>query len=135
MTEGDINKTEARNVKVGRFIVIDDIPCKVVSIDVSKPGKHGAAKMRITAIGIFDGQKKTLLTSTDGTVIVPVIKKSTAQVISIDGNVAQVMDKDTYETYEVVVPDEFKDQVEEGKEVEVMEAMGRKAIIRVFRGE
>jgi len=66
---------------------------------------------------------------------VPVIKKSTAQVISLEGNVAQVMDKDTYETYEVVVPDEFKGQVEEGKEVEVMEAMGRRAIIRVFKGE
>ncbi len=133
MSEGETIKTEAKKLKVGRFVVIDDVPCKVVSIDMSKPGKHGAAKMRIVAIGIFDGQKKTLLTPSDGAVEVPVIKKSTAQVISVEGNVAQVMDKDTYETYDVVIPDEFKGQVSEGKEVEVMEAMGRRAILRVFK--
>ena len=135
MADGDVVKADVRTVKVGRFIVIDDIPCKVVDMTTSKPGKHGAAKLRITAIGIFGGQKKTLLTHTDATVEVPVIKKSTVQVLTVDGNLAQVMDKDTYETYEVLIPDEFKDQVAEGKEVEVMEAMGQKAIIRVFKGE
>ena len=135
MSEGEVIKTEAKKLKVGRFVVIDDVPCKVVSIDMSKPGKHGAAKMRIVAIGIFDGQKKTLLAPSDASVQVPVIKKSTEQVISMEGNVAQVMDKDTYETYDVVVPEEFKGQVAEGKEVEVMEAMGAKAILRVFKSE
>ncbi|RME79444.1 MAG: translation initiation factor IF-5A, partial [Methanobacteriota archaeon] len=69
---GDTNRVKAKDLKVGRFLVIDDIPCKVVSIDISKPGKHGSAKMKIVAIGIFDGQKKSLLTPTDGQVEVPV---------------------------------------------------------------
>ncbi|RME80023.1 MAG: translation initiation factor IF-5A, partial [Methanobacteriota archaeon] len=61
--------------------------------------------------------------------------KSTAQVLAINGNTAQVMDKDTYETYDVVIPSELSSDISEGKEVEVMEAMGRKAILRVFKGE
>ena len=131
----EVNRVTAKELKVGRFVVIDGIPCKVVNIDVSKPGKHGSAKMRVTAIGIFDGQKKTLLTPTDGTVEVPVIKKMTAQVIAVMGDTAQVMDKDSYETFDVVIPAELKAEISEGKDVEVMEAMGRKAIIRVFKGE
>ena len=44
-----------KDLKVGRFVMIDGIACRVVDIEVSAPGKHGAAKMRITGIGIFDG--------------------------------------------------------------------------------
>ena len=52
----------AKDLKVGKYLLVDDIPCRIVDIESSKPGKHGSAKMRITAIGIFTGQKKTLLT-------------------------------------------------------------------------
>ena len=135
MAEGEIIKVEAKKLKVGRFVLIDDVPCKVVNIDTSKPGKHGSAKMRITAIGIFDGQKKTLLSPSGAHVEQPMIKKGTAQVIAIEGNTAQVMDKESYETFDVIIPEEFKGQISEGKEVEVMEAMGLKAVIRVFKGE
>ncbi|MEM4295782.1 MAG: translation initiation factor IF-5A [Candidatus Anstonellales archaeon] len=129
----EVIKVEAKELKVGRFVVIDDIPCKVVSIEVSKPGKHGSAKMRVTAIGIFDNQKKTLLVPTDASVEVPVVKKRTAQVLAINGNIANVMDKDNYETFDVIIPDELKNEVAEGKEIEVMEALGRKAVLRVFK--
>ena len=45
--------SEIRNLKVNRYIIIDDEPCKIVSISTSKPGKHGEAKARIEAIGVF----------------------------------------------------------------------------------
>jgi len=35
---------EIRTLKVGRYIVIDDEPCKLVEYTTSKPGKHGEAK-------------------------------------------------------------------------------------------
>jgi translation initiation factor 5A len=121
-------------LKPGKYIIIDDIPCRVVSIDISKPGKHGAAKVRITAIGIFDGQKKTWLGSADMEVESPIIKKLNAQVISVSGDTVQLMNKDTYEMFELTIPEEFKGQLEEGKDVELMESMGRKAIVRVYKG-
>lgn len=134
MAEGEKTFALAKDLKPGRYILIDDIPCKVVSMDISKPGKHGAAKVRITAIGIFDGEKKTWLGSADMEVESPVIKKLNAQVISISGESVQLMDKDTYEMFEITIPEEFKGQLEEGKDVEIMESMGRRAIVRVYKG-
>lgn len=50
--------TEARTLKEGRYVLIDEEPCTIVNITTSKPGKHGAAKARIEGIGVFDSQKE-----------------------------------------------------------------------------
>lgn len=121
----------AKELKEGRFVLIDDIPCKVASIDSSKPGKHGAAKMRVVAIGVFDGQKKTLLVPSDADVEVPVIERQTAQIVALNGTTAQLMDTTTFETYELEVPEEYQAIAATGKEAEVMEAMGKRAITRI----
>ena len=44
-------------LRVGGYMIIDGEPCRIVDIAKSKPGKHGSAKARIVAIGIFDNQK------------------------------------------------------------------------------
>ncbi len=129
------NFGKAKELKPGKYVIIDDIPCRVVSIDVSKPGKHGAAKMRVVAMGMFENIKKTLLVPTDAEIEVPVIKRKNAQIVTINGDTAQVMDKETYEMYDVSIPEEFKNELEEGKDVEILEAMGRRSIVRVFKGE
>ena len=121
----------AKELKEGKYILIDDIPCRVVSIEKSKPGKHGAAKMRVTAIGVFDGQKKQWLGPSDQDVEVPIIERSNAQIIAVNGTSAQLMDTQTYETFEVMIPEEMRTQAEAGKEVELLVAMGKKAIQRV----
>lgn len=121
----------AKDLHEGKYLLIDDVPCRIVSIDKSKTGKHGSAKLRIVAIGIFDGQKKNLLTTADADVEVPVIERKNVQVLSVSGNTAQVMDQTTYEVFEMEIPPELQGQVEAGKEVEVMEAMGRKVMQRV----
>ena len=131
MAEEEILRVSMKEIKVGRFILIDGIPCKVVDIETSSPGKHGSAKMRITAIGIFDGQKKTFLKPSDGDTEVPVIKKKRAQVVSINGSNVQIMDSETYEVYELPIPEELKGKIAAGNEVEVMEAMGRRMLSRI----
>ena len=121
----------AKDLKIGKFVVIDGEPCKVVEIQSSAPGKHGAAKMRITAVGIFDNTKRTLLKPSDGDIDIPIVERKVVQIISVSGNVAQVMDPKTYEVYDLTVPDELKNEVEAGKEVEIMETMGRRMMMRV----
>ncbi len=121
----------AKELKVGKYVLIDDVPCRVVNIESSKPGKHGSAKMRITAIGIFDAQKKTLLTPGDADVEVPIIERKTAQIMSVSGKTAQVMDSKTYEMYEIELPEDIRADAEAGKEVEVLEAMGKRKIERI----
>jgi translation initiation factor 5A len=121
----------AKDIKVGKYVLIEDIPCRVVNIETSKPGKHGAAKMRITGIGIFDGQKKTLLTPGDADVDVPIIDRKAVQIMSVSGKTMQVMDSKTYEVYDLDLPDELVGQAEAGKEAEVLEAMGKRKIERI----
>ncbi|MFP3278262.1 MAG: translation initiation factor IF-5A [Candidatus Micrarchaeota archaeon] len=123
-----------KDVKEGRFILIDNVPCKVVEIETSAPGKHGSAKVRITAIGIFDGQKRTLLKPSSADVEAPVIVKKRAQVVSIIGNTAQLMDLESYETYELPIPQELMQSIKPGAEVEVIESMDQRAISRVLGG-
>ena len=67
-----------KEVKPGRYILIDGIPCRVVDMEFSAPGKHGAAKVRVTAIGLFDGSKRTLLKPSNADIEVPVITKKKA---------------------------------------------------------
>ena len=121
----------AKDLKIGKFVVIDGEPCKVVELQSSAPGKHGAAKMRITAVGIFDDTKRTLLKPSDGDIDVPIVERKVVQIIAVSGNIAQVMDPKTYEVYDLAVLDELKNEVEAGKEVEIMETMGRRMMIRV----
>ncbi len=130
----DIMYASMKDIKPGRFILIDGIPCRVVELDVSSPGKHGAAKMRVTAVGIFDGQKKTLLKPSSADIEVPIINKKKAQVVSISEGMAQLMDLESYETYEVPVPEDLKGSMKQGAEIEVIESMGRRAISRVLSG-
>ena len=122
---------EVRTLRVNRYMIIDEEPCKIMSISTSKPGKHGEAKARIEAIGIFDGQKRSVVHPVKHKVHVPIIDKRNAQVLALMGeDVVQLMDLDTYETFEMPIPDEYKDQIEPGKEVSYLVALGRKKITR-----
>jgi len=123
--------SSAKDLKEGKYVIIEDIPCKIVGIDSSKPGKHGAAKMRVTGIGVFDGQKKQLLVPSDADVEVPIIERQTAQIVAVNGNTAQLMDTTTYEVFELTIPQELLGEAAAGKEAELLCAMGKKAITRI----
>ena len=51
----DWEMKEIRELKIGRYVNIDEEPCKIISISTSKPGKHGSAKANIEAASIFTG--------------------------------------------------------------------------------
>ncbi len=122
------------DLKVGKFVLIDDAPCRVVSIDKSKPGKHGAAKMNVAAMGLFDGVKHTLMKPSDADVEIPITERRRAQIVSVTGNSAQLMDLESYETFEVTIPDEMKGDVEAGKEIQFLSVMGQRLLLKVFEG-
>ena len=130
----DITPVSMKDMREGRFLIIDGIPCKIVDIDISSPGKHGSAKMRITGIGIFDGQKKTLLTPSHAEGHAPVIKKVKAQVVSVGDTTVQLMDSESFEIYDLPITEEFVGKLHAGHEIEVIEAMGRKALSRILGG-
>ena len=95
---------QAGSLKPGHLVLIDEEVCQVKSVEKSKPGKHGAAKARITAFNIFTGQKRGLLKGTDGEVEIPVVPKGDAQVVATVGDIIQIMDTVSYETYDAPKP-------------------------------
>ena len=124
-------QAEVRELKEGRYMVIDDEPCKIVSINTSKPGKHGEAKARIEAIGIFDGNKKSVVYPVRHKVQVPLIDKRQAQIVAIMGAEVQLMDLETYEMFHLPITDDVKDDLKPGSDILYLVAMDRKKITRV----
>ncbi|MBC7114622.1 MAG: translation initiation factor [Archaeoglobi archaeon] len=121
-------QVEVRTLKEGGYVLIDDEPCTIISISTSKPGKHGAAKARIDAIGIFDNQKRSIVQPVTAKIYVPIVERKTAQVISISGDTVQLMDLSDYSTFELPIPEEYKGSIEVGKEIQYLEYEGRRKI-------
>ena len=120
------------SLKIGRYIVIDNEPCKIVEFEKSKPGKHGASKARIVAINAFTGQKKSIVSPVDAKINVPIIEKRTAQVISKLGDSVQLMDMEDYSTFETTIKEEeLISKITPGIEVEYWIMMDIKKIIRI----
>jgi translation initiation factor 5A len=124
-------QAEVRTLKEGRYMNIEDEPCKILSISTSKPGKHGEAKARIEALGMFDGNKRSVVYPVKHKVQVPLIDKRNAQIVSIMGAEVQLMDLETYEMFTLPIPDDLKDSLKPGEEIQYMVAMDRKKITRV----
>lgn len=128
-----IKKSDAKSLKPGAYFLIDGEPCRVVSIEKSKPGKHGAAKANIVAIGFFDNRKRNVIMPADRMVDVPLIDKTSATVIADMGETYSLMDSETFETYEVPKPadEEIASKIELNVSVEVWNVMDTKIIVRV----
>jgi len=122
---------EVRTLRVNRYMIVDEEPCKIMSISTSKPGKHGECKARMEVVGIFDGQKRSVVHPVKHKVHVPMIDKRTAQILALMDENVQLMDMETYETFEIPIPDEFKGKLEPGKEIQYLQALGRKKITRI----
>ena len=121
---------EIKTLKVGKYIVLGGEACKIISYTTSSAGKHGAAKARIEAVGIFDNQKRSLVKPVDNKVDIPIIDKRLGQVISIQGDNVQIMDMENYDTIDLQMPEDLKDEITEGREVEYIVAMGNMKIMR-----
>lgn len=120
------------SVKEGSYIVLDGEPCRVVQVDKSKPGKHGSAKVRIVAISIFTGSKKSYVGPADSRIEVPIIEKRSGQVLAVTPDMIQVMDLQTFETFEAEsVEEDIKDKIKPGVEVEYWKVLGKTKIVRV----
>ncbi len=96
---------EVRDLQEGNYVMIEDTACEINSYSTAKPGKHGSAKARIEAEGVFDGKKRSLSQPVDAKIWVPIINRKQGQVVSVESDdVAQVMDLETYETITIKTP-------------------------------
>lgn len=112
--EGQVKLATVGSLKKGNYVVIDGAACTVSDIQVSRPGKHGHAKVRMTAVGILDKKKRVIVMPGHDNIETPIIDKRTAQVLSISGDTANVMDAETYETFDLKIPEALKADITEG---------------------
>jgi len=109
--------------------VIDGEPCKVLDITCSKPGKHGGAKARIEVVGIFDKRRRSVVKPASTEIDVPMVEKKTGQAVAIMGETVQIMDLESYETFDATVPDELKGKINQGAEISYWIIMDRKLLV------
>ncbi len=129
------------SLKIGSYILLPHTdqpsgePCRIVEYDTSKPGKHGSAKARIVGQGIFDGQKRPHVGPVSMQIHIPMINKKLGQIISMNGDVVQIMDSESFETIDVsLVDDEVKGKLTNGDNVEYWVVMDKTKIMRIKNG-
>ena len=121
-----------KDLKEGGFVIIDNTPCRIEKISISTVGKHGAAKCRVEAIGVFDRKRRSIVKPADDQIEVPIIEKKLAQVLAFLGeDKVQLMDLQDYSVFEVEIPEELKGKLEQGKEVNYFEIMGIKTLKQI----
>ncbi len=121
------------SLKEGHNVIIDGEPCRIVELEKSKPGKHGSAKVRLVAIGIFDDVKRSLVGPADNRVEVPIVEKRSGQIVSISSDTVSVMDSETLQIADIPHPkdEELRKRLEPGLTVDYWSIMGRHMIVAV----
>jgi translation initiation factor 5A len=81
---------------------------------------------------VTTGTKKSVLSPVDARIEVPMIEKKTGQVLAFMGNNVQIMDMQSYETFEVPTPEEedIRSKLAPGVEVEYWQMLGLNKIMR-----
>ena len=124
----DKTTTEIKNLKPGGFVLIDGIPCRVEKVQTSTSGKHGASKTRVEGIGLLDGRRRSIVAPSSETVEVPIVEKKRGQVLAILGNKPQIMDLEDYSMIELDIPEERRDEIKQGEEIDYYEVIGMKTL-------
>ncbi len=117
------------DLRVNGHVLIQEKPCKLISLVRSAPGKHGHAKISVTGVDIFSGKKYEGGGPASHVMYVPVIKRTSFQVLDIadDGFLSlwNPLDtergiKDDLKLAENAVGAKVRAMLEDGKEVTVV---------------
>ena len=132
--QGNSKPVHVGGLKKGNYVVLEGAACVVTDTQVSRPGKHGHAKVRLTGVGIVDDKKRVVVLPGHDSVDAPMIEKKMAQVLSIQGDMANVMDAETYETFDLKIPSELKEKIAEGATVQYWVVLTDKIMKQVQNG-
>jgi translation initiation factor 5A len=124
----------AGSLRPGSYLLIDGAACIVKDTQTSRPGKHGHAKVRIKAQDIITGSTKEVVKPGHDNVEVPIILKKKGQILSIDGDMIELMDMETFEQISAdikVADEEIRGSLEAGQTVMFWQVMGKVIIKQV----
>jgi len=125
----EVKLTHASSLKKGSYLVVDGEAFQVkAEPQVSRPGKHGHAKVRIKAMNIITGSTREIVKPGHDNVEVPVILKKKGQVLSVDGDSVEMMDMETFDSITTdlkIADEEVQGKVEAGQTVQFWQVMGK----------
>lgn len=132
---------KASGVRKGGHMMIKDHPCKVDSCTVSKPGKHGHAKIHFVGFDIFTSKKYDTIISATHNVDIPNIKKEEYQLFDLSyDNYLSLMDEKGNLREDIPLPEgEYGEKILEEQQkkdygeimVTVMSAVDNECIVGV----
>jgi len=123
---------DATQLKPGSIFLFEGEAYTLKSNDISKTGKHGHAKCRMQASAVFSDRKKVITVPGHERFDIPNVEKRKYQILSVEGNSVSAMDLESYETVDLPMNEEMKDEILPEKTVEVWDIEGKKAIMRVL---
>lgn len=128
---------QAGTLKKGGYCLLKGFPCRIVDIAISKTGKHGHAKARLTGIDIFTSNKYEDMCPTSHNMEVPVVTRLDYTLMDITSeNFVSLMKEDGSTKDDLRLPNDdvaaqIRSMFEEGKQVtvSVIGAMGQEKIV------
>jgi translation initiation factor 5A len=123
---------DAVEMRTGTFLLIDGSAFQVKKMDISKTGKHGHAKVRFEATSVMTGKKKVAVVPGHDKFEVPLVDKRNGQVLSVSGNMASIMDSESFENLELPISEDLEGTIASGVSVEYWDVEGEKLIKRVL---
>jgi translation initiation factor 5A len=120
---------DAKDIKKGTALTIDNSHFIVKKVDISTTGRHGHTKVRVEAEDIFSGNKKVFVVPGHERFDVPEVKKGRGQVMDV-GEKVNIMDLESYETLNLDIIEDLKEEIEGEDEVEYWDVEGKKIIKR-----
>ena len=72
--EARLDSVLGNELRLGKYCMLQGVPCKIRALHRSAPGKHGHAKLRTVGMGIFDGKRRETIYSAHDKVPVPVVE-------------------------------------------------------------
>ena len=121
--------TEAKELRPGNYIKLNNEILKVVRKEVVAYGTHSHSKTKLFVQGLFSkGEKSINLNHHDNVEQVEIIRKE-GQVIAKMPDKVQVMDSVSYETVDVDIDNELLNEINEGDTVTFINFEGKAKVI------
>ncbi|EGC36759.1 hypothetical protein DICPUDRAFT_91781 [Dictyostelium purpureum] len=129
---------QCSSLRKNGFVVIKGFPCKVVDMSTSKTGKHGHAKVNLTAVDIFTGKKYEEICPSTHNIDVPNVSRQEYTVLDIQDGYLSLLSaggdiKEDLPLPEDEIGKEIQDMINAGREplVSVISALGKEGIVSV----
>jgi translation elongation factor P/translation initiation factor 5A len=121
--------TEAKELKPGNYIKLNNEILKVVRKEVVAYGTHSHSKTKLFVQGLFSkGEKSFNLNHHDNVEMVDIIRKE-GQVVSKLPDKVQVMDNVSYETVDADADSELLGELNEGDTVTFINFEGKARVL------